>query len=504
MTRFAGLMALAGVALVHGVTLGQPPRTVAERTNYEATGKNADVIGFCADLARLSPLVRFGELGTTHQGRKIPLVIVAEPPVSTPEEAARSGKLVVLAMGNIHAGEVDGKEALLMLMRDLALATDRPMLKHLVLLFVPNFNADGGDQMARTNREYQNGPPEVGTRANGQGFDLNRDYIKLESPEVRALVHAFNRWDPALVIDMHTTNGSYHNFAITYDGPRHPACDPRLVDFSRDVLLPDVGARLKKRDGYLSIYYGNFRKGNAVWDSYPAQPRFGTQYVGLRNRIGILSESYVYAPFKERVLASRGFALSCFEFATDNRDTLRKLLKDAAAPRDKVALRHKTVPLGRDITIVGIEGGKTAPPGKVKEYVVNYLGKCEATREVTRPVAYLVPSSLKKALENLRQHGIAMEELKADREASVEVYQVDKRIMAAKAFQGHALVSLEVKRRAETRKLPAGSVLVRTDQPLGTLAAFLLEPESEDGLATWGFFNDAVKEGADYPVLRLR
>jgi hypothetical protein len=497
------LAAAFGMVVAGSAASAQPPRTVAERTDYTVTATNAEVLDYCKDLARQSPLVRVAELGTTHEGRKVPLVIVADPPLGTPDEAARSGKLVVLAMGNIHAGEVDGKEALLMLMRDLALAKDRPLLKDLVLLFVPNFNADGGDRMAKTNRPYQNGPPEVGTRANAQGFDLNRDYVKLESPEVRALVGLFNRWDPAIVIDTHTTNGSYHDFAITYDGPRHPACDVRLVDFTRDTLLPDVGARLKKHGGQLASFYGNFAKDKTVWESYPAEPRYGTQYVGLRNRIGILCESYVYASFRDRVLASRDFVRSCFEFAAENHTALGKLLKDASAPRGKVALRHRQVPLGKEITIVGIEGGKTAPPGKTKDFVVTYLGKCEPTVEVTRPYAYVVPAEYKAAIETLGRHGIAVEPLAKDVEADVEVYRLGKVTTAAKAFQGHKLVTVEAKARPEKRRLPGGSVVVRTEQPLGTLAAFLLEPESEDGLCTWNFFDAAQPEGSDYPVLRL-
>src|SRR5262245_37176593 len=203
--------------------------TVAEKSDYKATSKHAEVVGYCERLAKLSPLVRVAELGVTTEGRKLPLVILADPPIATPEEAAKSGKLVVFAMGNIPAGEVDGKEAILMVMRDLALAKS-PLLKDLVLLFVPNFNADGGDRFDK-NRAWQNGPAEVGIRPNAQGFDLNRDYIKLETPEVRALVRFFTRWDPAIFIDMHTTNGSYHNYTITYDSPRHPAFDSRLIEF---------------------------------------------------------------------------------------------------------------------------------------------------------------------------------------------------------------------------------------------------------------------------------
>ena len=335
-------------------------------------------------------------------------------------------------------------------------------------------------------------------------YDLNRDYIKLESPECRALVQFFNKWDPALIIDTHTTDGSYHNFTITYDGPRHPACDARLIDFTRDSLLPDLGIRLKKHSGYLASFYGNFADGKRLWETYPAQPRYGTQYVGLRHRIGILCESYIYAPYKDRVLASRDFVLSCFEYAAQNKDVITKLLKDAEAnsAKAKVALRHKQVPLGKDLTIVGIEGGKTAPPGTTKDFVVTYLGKCEATLEVTRPFAYVVPASFKQAIENLERHGIILERLKENAELPAEIYRVEKLTMAA-PYQGHKAVKVDAKVRTEKRGLKAGDIVVRLDQPLGTLAAFLLEPQSEDGLCTWNFFDAGLKEGTDYPVVRL-
>jgi hypothetical protein len=483
----------------------QPLLTVAERSDYKATARHAEVVDYCERLAKLSPLVRLAELGVTQEGRKLPLVILADPPIATPEEAVKSGKLVVFAMGNIHAGEVDGKEALLMLMRDLALAKDRPLLKDLVLLFVPNFNADGGDRMDKKNRPYQNGPPEVGIRPNAQGFDLNRDYIKLESPEVRALVRFLSRWDPALIIDTHTTNGSHHAYTITYDGPRHPACAAALVDFARDTLLPELGRMLPKRNGYLANYYGNFAKGNSLWTTYPAQPRYGTQYIGLRHRIGILCESYVYASYRDRVLASRDFVLDCFEYAAKHKETLRKLLKDAQSNsgKSKVALRHKQVPLGKEMTIIGIEGGKTAPPGTTKEFVVSYIGKCEATVSVGRPFAYLLPAGYAKVVENLQRHGILVEELSVDTELATEVYRIDNVSSAAQVFQKHNLVTLDVTQRQEKRTVKAGTMVVRCAQPLGTLAAFLLEPKSEDGLATWNFFEGGLKPGGDFPVVRV-
>jgi hypothetical protein len=479
--------------------------TVAERSDYKETSVNAQVIEYCQELAKLSPLVRLAEMGTSGEGKKLQMVILADPPIASAEEAKKSGKMVLFAMGNIHAGEVDGKEGIMMLMRDLALAKDRPLLKNFILVFLPNFNPDGGDRISLKNRTKQNGPPAVGTRENAKGFDLNRDYVKAETPEVKALIKFFNEWDPALVIDTHTTDGLFHAFTITYDGPRHPASDAKLIEYSRDTMLPELGKMLEKMNGYKANYYGNFTQGKTAWDpNYPAVPRFGTQYLALRNRLGILSESYVYASYKDRVLASRDFVLANFEYVAKHKGEIAKLLKDAEAnsSRPKVALRHKIMPFGKEITILSLDG-KVSPPAKVKEFVVTYLGRCEPTVSVTRPYAYLVPDSFPKAIETLKLHGIKVGSLTEDSKVPVEIYKVDKMVKSARPFQQHNEMTLEVTPRTETQTIKAGTAVVYTDQPLGTLAAFILEPQSEDGLGTWNYFDAGLKQGGDYPVLRV-
>jgi dipeptidyl aminopeptidase/acylaminoacyl peptidase len=499
------LALLLGFGLALAAPAAEPPRTVAEKSDYKATSRHADVLAFCEELAKQSPLVRLGTLGTSGEGRKLPLIILADPPVATPEEAARSGKLVVFAFGNIHAGEVDGKEALLALARDLALAKERPLLKNLVIVFAPLFNADGNERIDKGHRTHQNGPEEgVGIRENAAGLDLNRDFVKLETPEVRSLVRFLNKWNPAVVVDTHTTNGSLHRYTLTYDGPRHPAADPALIETVRDKMLPDVGQRLKKA-GYQSFFYGNFVADHKRWETYPAEPRYGVQYFGLRGEIGILSESYVYASYRDRIQATRAFVLGCFEYAAEHRDEVRKLTAGGQRP-EKIALRSKAVALDRPFTVAGYveerkDGKRVA--GKPRDYELEYLGRCEPTLTVTRPYAYLFPAQFAKAVETLQRHGITVEELREDIELDVEAYRADKVTRSLQAFQKHPLVRVEASARKEARRVPAGTILVRTDQRLGTLAAFLLEPGSEDGLATWNFFENGLAEGQDFPVLRL-
>ncbi len=491
-----------------------PPRTVAETSDYKATSRHAEVVDFCEKLAKASPLVRLGELGKSVEKRTLPLMIIADPPVSTPEEAAKSGKIVVLAIGNIHAGEVDGKEGLLMLARDIAMAKDRPLLKDLVIVIAPIFNADGNEKISKEHRTDQNGPVDgVGVRTNADGFDLNRDFVKLESPEVRALTRAFTRWNPAVFIDCHTTNGSYHRYTITYEGPRCPAGDEKLVAFVRDEMFPDVGKRLKKRGGYLSNFYGTMTKDHKVWDTVPATPRYSIHDFGLRGGIGILVESYTYAPYRERILGSRDFVRSILDYTAENKDKVKKLVATArertkADPKEgeTIVLRQKAIGGPRPVEILGFveekKDGKTVPTDKSHTYEVEYNGYTEPTLTVRRPFAYLFPASWTRVVENLQRHGIEVEELREDVELDVEAYRIDK-VTRRPEFQKHPTVEVDATVRKDKQMIKAGSIVVKTTQTLGSLAAYLLEPQSDDGLTTWNFFDAALKEKDDFPVLRL-
>ncbi|MCE9564403.1 MAG: DPP IV N-terminal domain-containing protein, partial [Planctomycetes bacterium] len=502
------IVALFALALFAPFAHAQPLQTVAEKSEYKATSKYADVVAFCEAIAKRGPTARLEYFGTSHDGRKLPLLVVSDPPVSNAEEAKKSDKLVVMAFANIHAGEVDGKEALLALARDLTDKKDHPLLKDLVILLVPILNADGNERIDPKNRPGDNGPVDgAGIRENAQKLDLNRDFVKLETPEVRALVKLFNTWDPAMVIDCHTTNGSNHRHTLTYDGPRYPSSDRGI--WTRHVIFPDVKKRMKERSGFDIAAYGNFSQDRTKWETYPALPRYGVQYLSLRGQIGILSESYSYAPFKDRVKASSEFVLACFESAAAHKtDVLRTT--DTKPPWSSVIeVRTETEAFPGRVRILGFEeedkDGKWIATDKLKDYYLKHVGAVKPTEYVERPLAgYFIPPSYTTAIETIRRHGITVEELREDIDLNVEVYRVQTVDTVARPFQKHQLVSVEVKKRSETRRVPAGTVRVRTTQPLGTLAAYLLEPRSEDGLTTWGMFNDGLKPGEDFPVMRLR
>jgi dipeptidyl-peptidase 4 len=493
-------------------------RTVAERSDYKATARYDDVVALCKELAGSSRLVHLAELGKTTEGRSLPLLVLADPPLRSPEEAKRSGKLVVLVIANIHAGEVCGKEALPILAREILAEPHPALLKDMVLALVPIYNADGNERVSKDNRPGQAGPEQgMGQRANAQGLDLNRDFVKLDAPETRALVRFLDRWDPHLFIDAHTTNGSHHRYTITYQGAVNPAGDPKVVEFTRKTMFPALSKALKEHSGYESFFYGNFNRDHTQWTTYGAQPRFGTSYVGLRNRLSILSEAYAYAPYKTRILATRDFVRECLAFAASHKEEIKDLLDHAHSettragrdpkPDDRVSIRTRAEAFPEPATILGFveqqKDGRRVATDEPKDYRVALVQDFKPTETVQRPFAYLIPAGATKAIETLQRHGLEVVELREDIELDLEVYRVDKVTRAGRKYEGHNAVELEVTPRSTARMVEAGTMLVRTGQPLGDLAVYLLEPRSDDGLATWNAFDDLLAEGSDFPVSRL-
>jgi len=499
--------------------------TVAESSGFKATARHDDVVALLDRLAAAAPgRARRVEMGTTVEGRSIPMLVVADPPVATPEEAAeqvKRGKVVVLMIGNIHGGEVDGKEALPMLAREVLLhegEAAHPLLKDLVLVFAPIYNADGNERVGKDNRPGQVGPEEgMGIRENAQGFDLNRDFVKLEAPETRALVRVLNTWDPAVFIDTHTTNGSYHGYVLTFEGPKAPAGDGAIIEYVRDEMLPRVSRGLEGGRGIRTWFYGDFAEGHTKWVTFPPLPRYGTNYVGLRNRISILSEGYSYAPYEDRVMATLHFVRACLEDVAANKEKVKRLLREAdegavragKEPRegDVIVLRAKAAPAPEKVKVAGFveeeREGKVVSTGEAREYEVEHWNRAEATLTAARPFAYLIPEGMDEVVEVLQRHGVEVEELREDIELDVEAYRIDAVTRAVRAFQGHVPVTVEATAHKETRRVPAGTRLVRTGQRLGALAAYLLEPMAEDGLATWNFLDEWLVVGEDYPIVRI-
>jgi hypothetical protein len=363
--------------------------------------------------------------------------------------------------------------------------------------------------MSVDNRPGPAGPAKgMGQRPNAQGLDLNRDHVKLESPEARAQAAFLSEWDPHVVIDTHTTNGSRHRYTVTYAAPLHPSVHAESAAFVRDELLPEVSARLEERTGYGSFFYGNFDREKTMWQTYAPMPRYGGNYRGLRGHMAILSEAYSYAPYRDRVLVTLEFVREILGYVAGQAERVVELHEDARQqttdrgrnpqPDDLVGLRHRPALL-TEPALIRTYLGDTDEPVDVS---VVHLGRFEPTRSVRRPHAYVLgPGTPDTVLDNLRRHGIAVEPFEGA--ARVEIYTITAIDRPRRPFQGHHMVEAEAVARVELVEVPAGAQLVTTAQPLGTLVVHLLEPECEDGLVAWNFFDDVLEVGADFPVMRV-
>ena len=487
--------------------------TVAESSDYKSTSSYEEVMSFCRELDRRSERVQLISFGTSFEGRELPLLVVADPPVTSADQLNRS-KLTVLLMANIHAGEVCGKEAGLMLARALATATPG-LLDRLNVLIAPLYNPDGNERVSKDNRPGQIGPENgMGQRHNAQGLDLNRDHMKLKSPECRAFARLLNEWDPEIVIDSHTTNGSYHQYALTYDGPRNPATPAALIAYVHDSFLPQVSQRMLRDSGYRSFFYGDFDRAHERWLTYPDWPRYNTQYVGLRGRIGILSEAYSHISFRDRVLATKAFVESCLQQAAESQASIQSLLaeirrKAQNETREVVPIESELIPRPQKLEVLGYveqngaDGRPTATDVKQVYRGVQDVSQAQATAAVTEPFAYLISPQHRSVIDNLLAHGVQVHELREQLRLPVEQYRVSRIEREDEPYQGQFPLTVRVKPESVDVDFMPGQCVIKTAQPLSALIVNLLEPAAQDGLTTWNYFDDSLREGGVFPVVRL-
>jgi hypothetical protein len=514
------------------------PRTRPELTNYTETSHYGDVRSFLDALRKLRAPLTFGSIGKTNEGREIPYVIASRPLVSTPSEAKRLGRPIVYVQGNIHAGEVEGKDALLALLRDLAFAAKPNALDSIVLIAVPIYNADGNERFASqsVNRTEQNGPEMVGIRPNAQNMDLNRDYVKAEAPETRASLAMFNAWDPDVFVDLHTTDGSFHGYALTYSPSLNPAAVFGGV-YARDSLLPILRERMRVRDGFEVFDYGNFvSDGRGLvadttipegWETYDSRPRFGTNYYGIRGRIGILSEAYSHDPLERRIGSTYAFVKEILSLVGEKSAAIRSLTASADSQPlawgrspdslQLVAVRSEVVATPRMTDVIKEDVEKTGDSsltqpgvprgerrtGRYRTLRMPVYDRFTSTLDRTPPAAYVLAPEDTAVVALLRLHGIRVDRSDTVWRARGESFVIDSIITAQRAFQGHHEARLKGHWERGLQTLPAKSFVVSTAQPRGTLIVYLLEPESDDGATTWNFFDKELQKGGRFPVKRI-
>lgn len=503
--------------------------TTPELSNYQKTSTHQEVIDLIQLYVSQQPYMRLDTLGFSPNGKLIPLVVIANPMIGSFEEAQRIDLPIVYLQGNIHAGEVEGKEALLMLLRDFALGKNKDFVQNRIVLINPIYNADSNDDMEEGVRPSQEDSPiKVGQRPNSQGYDLNRDGIKTDATESIAIHKMLQNWDPDLFVDFHTTNGTWHGYSLTWAPAYHTAGDSSLFHYSWYKMLPALTEEVHSKYGLDFGPYGwyNLRQG---WppksiETYNHHPRYLVNQMGLRNRMAILSETFAHDRFYHRIQASYAFGEQILSYFAKEGATIKALNEAADAKMKTIqgelkGLRYKKKALAEtftlktyDYTSFITEDGEVSyvrAPGMVYYQGVENYSAFEPIEKMRIPKAYYIPKALTKVIEQLNVLGIEMELMEQDVEAKVEPFLIKDVKKADRAFQGHQMVEITDYELAsvENRVLESGGFLVKTSQNLGYLAFYVLEALSDDGFVTWNFLDEFIEQQTassfEYPIIRV-
>ncbi len=508
--------------------------TIPEKTNYQKTSTYADVMNFIESIKNKSDLIHLEFMGKSKEGKNIPVVVMANPKISSPQEAITSGKPIMYVQGNIHAGEVEGKEILQQLIRDILLGDKKHLLENQIIIFAPIYNTDSNDKMEKGRRPSQEDSPiEVGIRANSQGLDLNRDGIKMEAFETQGLIqNIIVKWNPEMLVDLHTTNGTWHGYGVTYAPSYHSAGEKAPYNFTWNVMLPSIAKSIDKNYGVKLGPYGGYslRQGwptKAIY-TYNHHPRYIVNQMSLRNKVGILSEAFAHDRFYKRMNSTYGFVVEILEFTNINGRKMARInakatqdaidnVKQNAGKREK-GVRFKMIPLEKEFTLRTYdykaytnEDGETKHirSGKIIEIpdVKNY-SKFEAKIKSTLPRGYFMPKSMKHIADLLKKQGVEVIELKKSKRAVGEVFIVNKLHKSKRKFEGHFMATVDGEFVHKTKTFKKGDYWIDMAQPLTNLIFYMLEPQSDDGLVVWNFFDqyfeskEVDKKPVAYPVFK--
>ena len=518
------------------------PATRAERSGFCETTSYEEAMAFLDTVrARAAPnrIMHLTRLGASPRGRPLLAVTACARRSRTEDDcdaimAAPRRRPVVLLQANIHAGEVEGKEAVLALLRSVVTDARPNLLDSLTLIVIPVYNADGNEALGpqARNRGAQLGPAVVGERANGDGLDLNRDYIKAEASETRAMLPLLTNGSLDVFVDLHTTNGSYHGYDLTWSPSLHPGAP--LAAFTGDTLLTGIRRRLE-RAGVATYAYGNFSNAFARevsldaqkegWSTYDSRPRFGSNYFGLTGGISVLSEAYSHDAFEVRVRSTQAFVRELLGTIGADPSILarvtatRRALSAGVAPKRLVLDTRLTVRPFRDSVLVeALEADPdslTTEPGvprgirrtgRISPQLMDVRDRFDATRvAAVPPGGWLIEAGDTALLTLLVRHGVQVRSrLRTTAVVSVERFELDSVVRTPRVFQGHREVNVLGRWMTLRMRPPAGWRWVPATQPQLLVAAQLLEPQSNDGATTWNLFDDRLLMGKYHPVLRVR
>ncbi|MBK9529004.1 MAG: M14 family metallopeptidase [Acidobacteria bacterium] len=522
------LLIVSSVGLSQSESANVPPewQTAAEKTNYAKTSRYDEAIKYAKELDKASDLISYQSIGKSGEGRDIPMLIAARDGAFSPKWAKKTGRAIVFIQAGIHAGEIDGKDAGFALLRDIAITKTRlDLLKEAIIIFIPIYSVDGHENWSAYNRINQNGPDEMGYRANSNNLNLNRDYMKADAPETRAWLKLWNDWKPDLFIDCHVTNGADFQYNVTYEYAHfqevHPAIKLLMDEHFDGIVVPKV-----EKEGNLLTHYVEFagREVTGGVATFIATPRFATGYTPIRNRPGLLIETNVYKSYKSRVrgtydvlwklVEEAGAAKASLFVANITADTQtvergKTYDEKRQFPLSLTIDREKSTPLAfkgveyktEASTISG--GNRLIYTDVPMNITIPRFDESKVSTSVAPPLYYIIPPEYAGAIDLLTLHGIKFTRLAKPLTTEVESYKLTEPKWATSSFENRITLTAKQTPVKETRSFIAGSALVALDQEAANVAIHLLEPNGPDSLFYWGYFNSIFeqKEGGSGYVL---
>lgn len=492
-------------------------QTYYEKSGCVATPRYLETMDFIYRLDNQSDKLNIGVFGKSPQQRDLVYTIYDKDGLANPTEIRKKGRIILLVEACIHAGESEGKDAMLMLMRDLVVnKTNENFFDHVSILFIPIFNVDGHERFSKYGRINQNGPTEMGWRTTAQNLNLNRDFLKTDTPEMQAWLKLYNTWQPEFFIDTHTTDGADYQYVITYGLELSGNMQAALTNWQTSVYLPFVTSQMESKNMLIFPYvsFRNWHDPRSGLLSGVAGPMFSQGYTAMRNRPGLLIETHMLKPYNQRVEATKQIILSTIELLNQEYKILSELIQKADLFTASKAFRGMPFPTKfsvdmTDSSQVEFKGfdyqvqksdltdGDWFVYDNQKPIIMklSLFDHCKPTTFVTLPEAYILPAEWIDIIQRLKYHGVKMQQIETPTSINVETYFFSKIDWHSKPYEGRFRVSkMEFETRASKIMYPKGSILILMDQPLAPIIAHLLEPNGNGSLLEWGFFNQIFEQ----------
>ncbi len=519
-TKASCIMALTlllGMIFVNEI-YGDDWQTFYEKSGGLETPRYAETLRYFERLDQASSFSKLTFFGTSPEGRKLPLFIISRDRCFTPAAAQKSGKLIVLIQGCIHAGESDGKDAMMLLARDLLIARKYPeILQELIILMVPIFNVDGHERFSAFQRINQNGPKEMGWRATATRLNLNRDFLKADAPEMSAWLSMYHQWSPHFFYDCHTTDGVDFQYVLTYNIDEHEVFGGAVSRWAKQSFLPAIQKRCEEAGMIIGPYaeprdYEHPEKGfiGGVW-----RPMLSNVYATICNRAGFLIETHALKPYRVRVQATLDFILFGLQELAKNGAWLKKAVAEEDKAMSLVGAHWDTsmhFPLqfrtkfhaGESMIYRGYQA--TIQQGAIsgRPYLVYrpeamdvptvYYNEVEPTVSVVPPIGYLIPPAWRQIIDVLDAHRIDYKKLPQETQFICEVYRLKDVKFRNTPYEGRQIPSFQVSLQREERAFMAGTIYVPLANPKSRLIMHLLEPQAPDALVAWGLINTIFEE----------